>query len=202
MYQYVTSDIDNRPLETKLISFFYRGVVKNTIDSVTSFLAIILFSPLLLLIAIRIKLESPGPIIIRQKCEGHGGHPFKMYKFRTYQLVQVGPVNIPKYVRRETYIGTILKETNLEKLPQLFNVFMSDMSLVGPRPEPCELMIDNLGVDQVVLDYRSRTRVKPGMTGWARINGSRGPLRSFDLNIQNMRVSRSTFIFCAKRCSY
>jgi len=126
---------------------------------------------------------------MKQTCEGLRGRPFKMYKFRTHEITMAGAAQTPKYARRETYIGSILKEANLENLPQLFNVFLCDMSLVGPRPEPVRLTINNVGVEHVVPNYQTRRGVKPGMTGWARINGSRGPLRSVGEAAQQTRLN-------------
>ena len=176
MYQNRSIDMLSGSFWVNPSRFLYRGIVKNVIDSIAAFLAIVVLSPLLILIAIRIKQDSPGPILVKQKCEGLKGHPFKMYKFRTHQLIAVGSLQEPKYVLRETYVGKILKEANLENLPQLFNVFMCDMSLVGPRAQLINLKINNVGIDEIIPHYQIRTLVKPGMTGWAQINGLRGPL--------------------------
>jgi len=148
MYQYATPNTDKRAFGRRLRSFLYRGIVKNAIDSVAALMALIVLSPLILLISVRIKRDSPGPIFIQQKCKGLRGYPFRMYKFRTHKLISVRSNQGSKYVLRETYIGKILKEANLENIPQLF--------------------------------------VKPGMTGWARINGLRGPLRSFGDAVQRV----------------
>lgn len=164
----------------KLPRLIYRVIVKNAIDSALAMLALVFLFPLLILIAIQIKRDSPGPILIRQKCEGLRGYPFYMYKFRTHEVVMAGPAHAPTQALRETYIGKVLREANLENLPQLFNVFISDMSLVGPRPELFKLMINNVPLDQIVPNYKARNLVKPGMTGWAQINGLRGPLRSIN----------------------
>jgi len=186
MYQYATPNTDKRAFGRRLRSFLYRGIMKNAIDSVAALMALIVLSPLILLISVRIKRDSPGPIFIQQKCKGLRGYPFRMYKFRTHKLISVRSNQGSKYVQRETYFGKILKEANLENIPQLFNVFMSDMSLVGPRPEPVKLTINNVDIDQVIPEYQSRRLVKPGMTGWARINGLRGPLRSFGDAVQRV----------------
>ena len=179
MYRPTSIKLQSAAPRLTLWGYFYRGVVKNVLDSFLALFALIILSPLLLLISIRIKQDSPGPILIKQKCEGLKGHPFKMYKFRTHQIVATGSAHNPKYVLQETYIGKILKEANLENLPQLFSVFIGDMSLVGPRPNPLNMTFDNMDVNQIVPEYQIRNLVKPGMTGWARINGLRGPLRSF-----------------------
>ena len=177
MYQHRTPQTQNTAGRPTIRGFLYRGVVKNVIDSCLALFAPLILSPLLILIAVQIKRDSRGPILVKQKCEGLRGHPFKMYKFRTHQI---GVEDVHGQTRDlpETYIGSVLIDYNLENLPQLFNVFIGDMSLVGPRPNPVALTINNVGIHKVVPGYQNRTRVKPGMTGWAQINGLRGPLRT------------------------
>jgi len=182
-----TTHMQNDAYRPKLWSFVYRGILKNVFDSTLALIGLIVLSPLLILIAIRIKQDSSGPILVKQKCEGLRGHPFKMYKFRTHETVTMGPAHTQKQLRRETYIGTVLIDANLENLPQLFNVFIGDMSLVGPRPNPVALTINNVGIDQIVPNYKNRTLVKPGMTGWAQINGLRGPLKNAGDAAQRVR---------------
>jgi len=179
MYQQTTPHMQYAAYRPTISSFLYKAVVKNAMDSVLAFLALIILSPLLILIAIRIKQDSPGPILIKQTCEGLRGHPFNMYKFRTHQFIGAGAIYGQQAVLRETYIGAVLREANLENLPQLFSVFIGNMSLVGPRPNPSKLTINNVPIDKVLPNYHGRSRVKPGMTGWAQINGLRGPLQTF-----------------------
>lgn len=179
MYRQTSTNMHSAAFRLKLSGLLYRGIVKNALDSILALIALIFLSPLLILIAIRIKQDSSGPILMKQTCEGLKGHPFKMYKFRTHELVATGAAHNPNYSWSETYIGTILIDANLENLPQLFNVFIGDMSLVGPRPNPVNMTINKVDVKQVVPIYEARNLVKPGMTGWAQINGLRGPLRTF-----------------------
>lgn len=187
MYQYRTTHSVNAASRPTIRGFLYRGVVKNVIDSTMALLALLILAPLLILIAVQIKRDSRGPILVKQKCEGLRGHPFKMYKFRTHHVGAAGAVRNQNHDLPETYIGSVLIEYNLENLPQLFNVFIGDMSLVGPRPNPVALTINNVGIHHVVPGYQNRTRVKPGMTGWAQINGLRGPLRTAGDAAQRVR---------------
>ena len=179
MHQQTPTAMHSEALRLNATGFLYRGIVKNVLDSTLALFAFIILSPLFILIAIRMKKDSPGPILVKQKCEGLKGHPFNIYKFRTHELVETGSFHGKKYVLSETYVGKVLREANLENLPQLFNVFIGDMSLVGPRPNPINMTINNVDVKEIVPSYEVRSLVKPGMTGWARVNGFCGPTRTF-----------------------
>jgi lipopolysaccharide/colanic/teichoic acid biosynthesis glycosyltransferase len=129
----------------------------------------------MLVIAAAITLESPGPIIFRQRRSGWGGGSFVLFKFRTMYAVSHGPVRQTR--RRDprcTRVGTFLRRSSLDELPQLINVLLGDMSLVGPRPHVDNLHADAMVSQNVVVEYAQRYRVKPGMTGWAQVNGFRG----------------------------
>ncbi len=149
-------------------------VIKRTSDIVLSALAIFVSSPLLLLIAIIIKLESRGPVIFRQERAGLDGKGFEMYKFRSMRVDaedKTGPVWASKEDDRRTRLGTFLRKTSFDELPQLFNVLCGDMSLVGPRPERPVFVKD---FKKSIPQYMLRLKMKAGLTGWAQVNGWRG----------------------------
>jgi lipopolysaccharide/colanic/teichoic acid biosynthesis glycosyltransferase len=148
---------------------FYR-IVKQVLDPLAALLLLLLLSPLLLVIAVLIRLGSPGPVIFRQQRGGRGNRPFTCYKFRTMRsdADPFGPSPHRADDPRLTRIGRFLRETSLDELPQLFNVLKGDMSLVGPRP----LYVRHAdGWDQ---RQRRRLEVKPGMTGLAQVFGRGG----------------------------
>jgi Undecaprenyl-phosphate glucose phosphotransferase len=155
---------------------------KRTIDVVGSIVAIIVFAPVMLLIAVLVRLAGPGPVIFRQPRASLGGRTFMLYKFRTMSHVGHEQLAMRDQGRgtdawtdandpRITRIGRLLRRTSLDELPQLFNVLLGEMSLVGPRPERPEL-ISRFREDW--RGYMLRQHVKAGMTGWAQVNGLRG----------------------------
>jgi Undecaprenyl-phosphate glucose phosphotransferase len=154
------------------------GVFKRMLDILGAIIGIVLFSPLMALIAIGIRISSPGNVIFRQQRVSLGGDTFAIWKFRTMTCPQ-GCVEestlseswTAKDDPRITQIGHWLRRTSLDELPQLFNVLCGDMALVGPRPERPEL-IDRFREDW--RGYMLRQQVKAGMTGWAQVNGLRG----------------------------
>ncbi|MCU0702982.1 MAG: undecaprenyl-phosphate glucose phosphotransferase [Fimbriiglobus sp.] len=154
----------------------YHGVnvwVKRSMDVFLSAVAIILLSPLLLLIALLVKLTSRGPVFYRQERCSLNGEPFQMLKFRTMRAdaEKHGPQMTSANDPRRTRFGTFLRVTNLDELPQLFNVLRGDMSLVGPRPERPVFVRK---FQKSIPNYMARHAVKCGMTGWAQVNGWRG----------------------------
>lgn len=151
-----------------------RGIVKRLIDIVLSTSALIVLSPLMLIIAISIRLTSSGRAIFLQERVGRGGKRFKIYKFRSMRAdaeKKVGHVWAKSDDPRQTVLGKFLRRWSLDELPQFFNVLKGDMSLVGPRPEMSGL-IDTFS--ESIPHYLARQRVKSGMTGWAQVNGLRG----------------------------
>jgi Undecaprenyl-phosphate glucose phosphotransferase len=149
-------------------------VVKRAMDAVLALVALVLLSPLMALIAVIVKLSSPGPIFYRQERCGLNGQPFFMWKFRSLRVdaeKQTGPVWAQKDDPRRTWFGAFIRKTSIDELPQLFNVLMGDMSLVGPRPER-PVFIQKF--KKTIPNYMARHAVKAGITGWAQVHGWRG----------------------------
>jgi len=147
---------------------------KEIFDRVFALCALIGLAPLLLVIAIAVKVSSPGPVFFRQKRKGADGRVFTIYKFRSMRIHDEKPGVVKQAVRhdpRVTRVGAFLRRTSLDELPQFFNVLKGDMSVVGPRPHALEH--DDL-YQKVVAGYIHRYRIKPGITGWAQVNGYRG----------------------------
>jgi exopolysaccharide biosynthesis polyprenyl glycosylphosphotransferase len=152
----------------------WRSFVKRGMDIGLSLLALIALSPMMLAIAIAIKLTSPGKVIFRQERIGRDGKPFYIYKFRSMRADAekgVGHSWAAPNDPRQTRLGRFLRRWSLDELPQFFNVLKGDMSLIGPRPEMSGL-IDNFSKE--IPHYLDRHRVRCGMTGWAQVNGLRG----------------------------
>jgi putative colanic acid biosynthesis UDP-glucose lipid carrier transferase len=147
--------------------------VKRGSDIVLSLLILAAISPLLLLIALAVKLTSPGPAIFRQRRYGLDGSEIVVYKFRTMTVQEDGNT-IPQATmddRRVTGLGAILRKTSLDELPQFVNVLQGRMSIVGPRPHA---VAHNEMYRKLIKGYMQRHKVKPGITGWAQVNGLRG----------------------------
>lgn len=149
-------------------------MIKRAVDIVGSLFGIVITSPIMLLSAILVKLTSPGPVIFKQERVGLHNRPFYMYKFRSMR--QQAPKDEKKAWTikndpRVTSIGKILRRTSLDELPQLFNILKGDMSLVGPRPER-PLFVEKF--KEEIPRYMVKHQVRPGLTGWAQVNGLRG----------------------------
>ena len=151
----------------------WKLVLKRAMDIVGASIGLILLSPLMVLIAILIKLDSPGPVFYVQERMGLDGRPFLMLKFRSMRAdaEKEGPGWTRPDDPRRTRVGAILRRLNLDELPQLINVLLGDMSLVGPRPER-PVYVEQFR--RVIPRYMERHREKAGITGWAQINGLRG----------------------------
>ncbi|MEJ0095298.1 MAG: undecaprenyl-phosphate glucose phosphotransferase [Methylocella sp.] len=147
--------------------------LKRALDFSCALAAIVMLSPLFALIAVLIKLDSSGPIIFRQRRNGFNTKQFVIFKFRSMTVLEDGATitQAQKGDRRVTRVGQFLRRSSMDELPQLFNVLMGDMSLVGPRPHA--LAHDN-EYKVLIAKYAFRHHVKPGMTGWAQVNGLRG----------------------------
>ena len=154
--------------------FGANALLKASFDKAFSALALVIMSPLMCLIALMIKLDSPGPILFRQKRHGWDGHHIDVFKFRTMYHAQAvdGPADqARRYDPRITRVGSLLRRCSIDELPQFFNVLRGDMSVVGPRPHPIEL---NQNYTGQIDAYMQRHRVRPGITGWAQVHGFRG----------------------------
>ena len=149
-------------------------IVKAIEDRVLATLILILISPLMLVLAIGVKISSPGPIFYRQERVGWNGKPFMMLKFRSMPVdaeKTTGPVWAKKNENRATPFGAFLRKTSLDELPQFINVLKGEMSIVGPRPERT-IFVEKF--KEEIPDYMKKHLVKAGITGWAQINGWRG----------------------------
>lgn len=147
---------------------------KRCIDIAAAGIGLLALLPLLAIVAIAIKLDSPGPVLFRQRRCGFNGRCFQIYKFRTMTVLEDGPAIAQAQCsdNRVTSLGKWLRRTSIDELPQLLNVLEGSMSLVGPRPHA---LAHDTHFDKVVRNYAFRHRVKPGLTGWAQVNGCRGP---------------------------
>ncbi len=152
----------------------WRLSLKRALDVVGSAIGLILLSPFFLLLSLLIKLDSPGPVFYSQVRMGLDARPFPVLKFRSMRVGaedQTGPVWATRDDDRKTRLGSFLRRTSVDELPQLINVLLGDMSLVGPRPER-PVFVEQFR--QVVPRYMDRHREKAGLTGWAQVNGLRG----------------------------
>ncbi|MEJ2680305.1 MAG: undecaprenyl-phosphate glucose phosphotransferase [Gammaproteobacteria bacterium] len=154
--------------------------VKNLEDRILGLIIFVVIVPLLALIAVGVKLSSPGPIIFKQYRHGMDGRRINVYKFRSMKIHQE-PKGIITQARREddriTPFGRFLRRTSLDELPQFFNVIQGKMSIVGPRPHA---LAHNEKYKELVESYMKRHKVKPGITGWAQVNGLRGETDTLD----------------------
>lgn len=159
--------IDEAPIE-------FRRVVKRLVDIAFSATFLLVTSPLLLALALAVKLSSPGPVLYRQERMSLNGQRFDILKFRTMPVdaeAQTGPVWARAGERRATRVGEFLRRTSLDELPQFYNVLRGDMSVVGPRPER-PVFIEQFKDD--IPRYMQRHKMKAGITGWAQVHGWRG----------------------------
>ena len=154
------------------LSFFHR-VMKRLFDIVAAITGLLVLSPLLLLVALAIKLDSRGPVFFRQTRHGFNNEAIRVFKFRSMTTTEDGYAfdQVRRDDPRVTRVGQVLRRTNIDELPQLFNVLTGEMSIVGPRPHPVAL---NWMFEEHISPFSRRHNVKPGITGWAQVNGHRG----------------------------
>jgi Undecaprenyl-phosphate glucose phosphotransferase len=176
-YSYIGSvpmlDIFDKPIND------WDSVAKRAFDIVFSLVGIILFSPVMIATAIAIKLDSKGPVLFKQKRHGFNNEEIEVYKFRSMYTDQSDPTakrTVTKNDPRVTRVGRIIRKTSIDELPQFFNALFGSLSLVGPRPHAVAAQSHNLLYNEVVDGYFARHKVKPGVTGWAQINGWRGEM--------------------------
>ncbi len=161
-----------------------RALVKRLQDLVIGSIALLVAAPVMAIIAVLIRLDSPGPALFRQRRHGFNNEEIIVWKFRSMRAAppQTGGVRqVAADDDRVTRIGRFIRKTSLDELPQIFNVLRGEMSLVGPRPHPVGLMTGEVESARLVHEYAHRHRMKPGMTGWAAIHGSRGPVDTAEL---------------------
>ena len=157
----------------------FNGVIKRTADIVFSLAILILILPILIIIAIGVKLSSPGPVIFKQRRYGLDGKEILVYKFRSMSVCEDGGAvtQATKNDQRVTKLGAFLRKSSLDELPQFINVLQGRMSVVGPRPHAVS---HNEMYRKLIKGYMIRHKVKPGITGWAQVNGLRGETETLD----------------------
>lgn len=152
-------------------------LIKRCEDLVLASIALVLFAPLMALVALAIRLDSKGPVLFRQKRYGYNNRLIWVFKFRSMYTERTD-ANAERQTTRDddriTRVGRFIRKTSIDELPQLFNVLAGSMSMVGPRPHATATKAAGIPFEEAVSEYSSRHRVKPGITGWAQINGYRG----------------------------
>jgi Undecaprenyl-phosphate glucose phosphotransferase len=183
-----------RPLST------WNRIAKRAIDIAVTGPALICLLPVLPFIALAVKLDSPGPLFFKQRRFGFNGEIFEIYKFRTMRADQAdaeGRRLVSPGDSRVTRVGSLMRRTSIDELPQLLNVLRGEMSLVGPRPHPLQARAADRLYNEVVAEYMTRHRVKPGITGWAQVNGWRGETDT----VEKIRKRVEHDLFYIENCS-
>ena len=176
-------DVADRPISD------WNLVFKWLFDHLVAALALVLLSPVMLATAIAIKLDSKGPVLFRQKRHGFNNELIEVFKFRS-MYVDSADAGAAKLVTKDdprvTRVGRFIRKTSIDELPQLFNVLKGQLSIVGPRPHALQAKAANVLYYEAVEGYFARHRVKPGITGWAQINGWRGETDTLDKIMQRV----------------
>ena len=169
------------------------SILKRTEDLVISGIAVILLSPVLLIAALAVRLSGPGPILFVQPRLGFNNEEIQVFKFRTMHADKTdvgGNATTTRGDPRITGVGRWLRRSSVDELPQLLNVIIGDMSLVGPRPHAIHMKVGDRHYQDAVRGYASRHRVKPGITGLAQVNGLRGEIRTIDRAEQRVKFDK------------
>ena len=172
---YKLIEIYKRPIEG------FSAVQKRLFDIVFGTIALVMFTPFMLATAVAIKLDSPGPVLFRQKRHGYNNKPIEVLKFRSMYTDLCDPTAVNAVRRgdaRVTKVGRFIRRASIDELPQFINVIKGDLSLVGPRPHATTARTGDMLYDQIERAYSARHKVKPGVTGWAQIKGWRGEMNS------------------------
>ncbi len=160
-----------------------RAFAKRAQDMVLASVALVIAAPVLLAIAAAVRLDSPGPVLFRQRRHGFNNETITVYKFRSMRAEAADATAARQVSRgddRVTRVGRFIRSTSLDELPQLWNVLRGEMSLVGPRPHAIGMRTGDVESARLVAEYAWRHRMKPGITGWAQVNGSRGAVDTAD----------------------
>ncbi|KQN72611.1 undecaprenyl-phosphate glucose phosphotransferase [Devosia sp. Leaf64] len=176
-------DMADRPISD------WNLVFKWVFDKIVAITALLLLSPVMIVAAIAIKLESKGPVFFVQNRHGFNNQLIRIYKFRSMRtdMLDAGAAKlVTKNDPRVTRVGKFIRKTSIDELPQLFNVLKGELSVVGPRPHALQAKADNQLYYEAVEGYFARHRVKPGMTGWAQIHGWRGETDTIDKIMQRV----------------
>jgi Undecaprenyl-phosphate glucose phosphotransferase len=161
-----------------------RAAIKRLQDLAIGSVALVGLAPVMVLVAVLIKLDTPGPVFFRQRRHGFNNEEIRVWKFRSMRTDatdHAGARQVTGDDDRVTSVGRFIRRTSLDELPQLFNVLSGEMSLVGPRPHAVGMKTGDTESARLVAEYAHRHRLKPGMTGWAAVNGSRGPVDTPEL---------------------
>lgn len=173
-----------RPLKGTL------NLIKMVEDYVVATIGMIVVAPILLISAIAIRLETPGPIMFRQTRVGYNDKPFEVLKLRTmiYDPTDDGSLGTLRDDPRITRVGAVLRKLSIDELPQLINVLRGEMSVVGPRPHVPNMQVGDIGRYDTIRAYAHRYQMKPGITGWAQISGMRGGIHTPERAIRGVNL--------------